>query len=120
MVGFLVRICPPLCTTGVSVIPYCVHLLFDIPSKSDPVVDSSDIFCLSQGTHFWCAGSYHKIHTYQMADKCSDSVVSMDLENSAFVTSNFDCNNCVTYCLDDCIVAVRIVGESVAYCYCAR
>ena len=77
-------------------------------------------FCLFQGTHFWCAGPYHKIYTYQMADKCSDSVVSVDLENSAFVASNFDCNNCVTYCLDDCIVAVRIVGECVAYCYCAR
>ena len=45
---------------------------------------------------------------YQMADKCSDSVVSVVMEISAFVASNFDCNNFVTYCLDDCIVAVRM------------
>jgi hypothetical protein len=44
-------------------------------TNHDPAVDSCDIFCLLQGTHFWCAGPYHKIHTYQMADKCSDSVV---------------------------------------------
>jgi hypothetical protein len=50
------------------------------------------------------------LHTYQMADKCSDYLVYVVLENSAFVASNFDCNNFVTYCLDDCIVAVRIVA----------
>ena len=82
----------------------------DIPSKSDPAVDSCDIFCLLQGIYLWCAGPYHKIHTYQMADKCSDSLVYVVLENSAFVASNFDCNNFLTYYFDDCIVAVRIVG----------
>jgi hypothetical protein len=49
-------------------------LLCSLTLSTYPAVDSCDIFCLLQGTHFWCAGPYHKIHTYQMADKCSDSV----------------------------------------------
>jgi hypothetical protein len=36
-----------------------------------------------------------------MTDTCSDSVVSVVLEKSVLVASNFDCDNYVTYCLEN-------------------